>query len=88
MYGTCPERLLKALLGQSGCNPEVVSIPSSVSPEATLQNLSSEQKSEILYLDDLRQGWSTLFLESYSPVGVHSNPNLAHLILIISWLIS
>ena len=34
----------------------------------------------------LTQGSSTLFLESYNPVGFPSDPNLAQLIIIISWL--
>jgi hypothetical protein len=29
-----------------------------------------------------------MFPECYPPVGFHSNPNLAHLILILSWLMS
>ena len=36
----------------------------------------------------LRQGSPTLFLESHRPVGFCSNTNLAHLVLIISWLIN
>ena len=35
----------------------------------------------------LEQGSPTLFLEIYRPVGFHSDPYLAHLILIISRLI-
>ena len=38
--------------------------------------------------ETLSQGSPTLFLESSCPVGFRSNPNLVHLILIISWLIS
>lgn len=30
----------------------------------------------------------TLFLENYRPVNVESNPNLAYIIVIISWLIN
>ena len=36
----------------------------------------------------LGQGCPTTFLESYRPVGFHSNPNLAHLTILISWLIN
>ena len=42
----------------------------------------------ILHVHSLSQGSPTLFLESYHPVGFHSNPNLAHLILVISSLIN
>ena len=40
---------------------------------------------EVHYIE---QDYPTLFLESNRPVGFHSNPNLAHLTLIISWLIN
>ena len=36
----------------------------------------------------LRQVSPILLLESYVPVGFHSNPNRVHLILIISWMIN
>ena len=35
----------------------------------------------------LYQGSSTLFLERYHPLCFHSNPNLAHMTLIIIWFI-
>lgn len=37
---------------------------------------------------NLGQASTTLFLESYYLVGFHSNPDLARLILIFSWLIN
>lgn len=37
---------------------------------------------------NIEKGFPTMFPECYLPVGFHSNPNLAHLILILSWLMS
>ena len=43
---------------------------------------------KILVYYDINQGSPTLFLESCLLVGFCSNPNLAHLILMSSWLIN
>jgi hypothetical protein len=50
-------------------------------------NLSENWRSSSK-VEALMQGYPTLFLESDRPIGYHSNTNLAHLIVIISWLIS